>query len=181
MKPWTCPKCGKVIPKQQGIGGHTRHCGTTQAELFWTKVDKSPGPDACWPWKGRTLNRSYHKYGRFDRTGPLAYAHRAAWLFTHGPIPQGLHVLHRCDVPNCCNPKHLWLGTRQDNMDDMRNKGRRAVGERTKRTVLNEEKVRAIRKLRSGGLNYAEIGRKLGCPPAAARNVCIGLFWKHVV
>ena len=124
MKSWTCPNCGKVLRNHRGIGGHSRRCALTVDVLFWSKVDQSAGPEACWPWQARTLNRSYHKYGRFAKSGPMAYAHRVAWTFGRGPIPDGMHVLHKCDVPQCCNPKHLWLGTRDDNMADAAKKGR---------------------------------------------------------
>jgi hypothetical protein len=51
-------------------------------------------------------------------------AHRLAWEMAHGPIPEGMQVLHRCDEPRCCNPDHLFLGTASENMADMRAKGR---------------------------------------------------------
>ena len=51
-------------------------------------------------------------------------AHRVAWIKAYGPIPQGLHVLHKCDVKACVNPEHLFLGTHKDNMHDMKVKGR---------------------------------------------------------
>jgi hypothetical protein len=51
-------------------------------------------------------------------------AHRLAWEMARGAIPPGLHVLHRCDEPRCCNPEHLFLGTQAENMADMHRKGR---------------------------------------------------------
>jgi hypothetical protein len=95
-------------------------CGLTKADHFWIKVDKSAGPKACWPYS--RLDRL--GYGRFERKGPLVFAHRCAWIFTQGPIPTGLDVLHRCDNRRCCNPAHLFLGTHQENMLDMHRKGR---------------------------------------------------------
>ena len=59
-----------------------------------------------------------------DSTGRLISTHRAAGILTYGPIPDGLHVLHTCDNPPCCNPAHLFLGTPQMNTDDMISKGR---------------------------------------------------------
>jgi hypothetical protein len=54
-------------------------------------------------------------------------AHRLAFLMHYGNIPNSMHVLHRCDNPPCINPQHLFLGTNQDNMDDMVRKGRSAI------------------------------------------------------
>jgi hypothetical protein len=56
--------------------------------------------------------------------GSVWKAHRVAWTLANGPIPAGMHVLHTCDNPPCCNPGHLWLGTQADNMADMARKGR---------------------------------------------------------
>lgn len=97
----------------------------TIEERFWQKVAKGI-ESACWPWQARKLKQGY---GQFQiRRGLWKYAHRMAWELTHGNIPEGLHVLHSCDHPPCCNPKHLWLGTHQQNMADMKLKGRHRKG-----------------------------------------------------
>lgn len=62
------------------------------------------------------------------RSSKLITTHRAAWIVTHGPIPDGLQVLHRCDNPPCCNPAHLFLGTQLDNVSDMNAKRRHGGG-----------------------------------------------------
>lgn len=86
---------------------------------FWSRVDKS---GACWLWTGPTLPNGY---GRCTSPTQLdAYTHRFSWEMAHGAIPDGLCVLHRCDVRNCVNPAHLFLGTYADNNHDMRAKGR---------------------------------------------------------
>lgn len=95
-------------------------------ELFWSHVEKTDG--GCWPWHGASLRG----YGKFNSRslGRQGYAHRWAYEFTRGPIPDGLHVLHHCDNPPCCNPDHLFLGTHLDNVADMNAKGRGAKGDR---------------------------------------------------
>lgn len=88
------------------------------AGRFWSKVDKGPG---CWTWTGATQN---YGYGAVTIHGLTRRAHRVSWELAHGPIPDGLHVCHRCDNPPCVNPDHLFLGTAQDNVDDKDAKGR---------------------------------------------------------
>ena len=80
-------------------------------------------PDGCWRWKGA---KTVDGYGTFGGGGlPFtARAHRVSWELFVGPIPEGAHVLHRCDNPGCVNPEHLWLGTAKDNSDDKYAKGR---------------------------------------------------------
>lgn len=96
-------------------------------ERFWSKVEKGRG---CWLWKADV---STSGYGRFWITGPNArqvQAHRFAYEDVVGPIPEGMWVLHTCDNPPCVRPDHLFLGTQQDNTDDMVAKGRQAQGDR---------------------------------------------------
>nr|WP_087475466.1 HNH endonuclease signature motif containing protein [Nitrospira cf. moscoviensis SBR1015] len=75
----------------------------------------------CWLWTGGSSTRGY---GQFRMLGRGWRAHRAAWTIYRGPIPDGLHVLHKCDVTSCVNPDHLFLGTPLDNARDKESKGR---------------------------------------------------------
>lgn len=75
----------------------------------------------CWIWM-----RSLYPcgYGIVSLNGKPRSAHRVSWEVHNGPIPDGLCVLHRCDVKQCINPTHLFLGTKKDNTADMHEKGR---------------------------------------------------------
>ena len=79
----------------------------------------------CWLWLGYT---SKSGYGRFSIKGNQFYAHRIAYEIFIDKIPTGFQVCHKCDIPNCVNPEHLFLGTQRDNMEDMKTKGRSTKG-----------------------------------------------------
>lgn len=93
----------------------------TLTERFWAKVDRSAGPDGCWPFIGAC---NHDGYGLFSTPDALVAASRVAWEITVGLILGGLWVLHHCDNPPCCNPTHLFLGTNSDNQRDSVAKGR---------------------------------------------------------
>lgn len=82
-------------------------------------------PDGCWLFQGSLTDRGYGRV-RFTPNGPYTRLHRYSYEQVNGPIPDGMHVLHKCDVRNCCNPDHLFLGDQDDNMQDMIQKGRAA-------------------------------------------------------
>jgi hypothetical protein len=116
-----------------------------QIAKFWAKINIL-GPDDCWEWKSPTSSKGY---GRYTVGGKTIYAHRIAWELTHGSIPKGLFVCHHCDNRKCINPNHMFLGTNQDNVDDMVNKGRNFIpkGEKQGSAKLTEEQVMEIRRL----------------------------------
>ena len=68
--------------------------------------------------------KSKEGYPRIWRNGKFVYMSRYLWESCYGEIPEGMLVLHKCDNPSCINPGHFFLGTNQDNMDDMGRKGR---------------------------------------------------------
>ncbi len=87
---------------------------------FWQYVDIK-GQDECWNY---TRCKDEWGYGEIKYFGKNIRTHRLAYQLTFGSIPNGKLVLHRCDNPACCNPHHLFIGTNEDNMKDMRAKQR---------------------------------------------------------
>ena len=93
------------------------------SERFWSRVDQSGGPDACWTW---TAGGDQSGYGLVSVDGRNQRTHRVSWVLHHGAIPLGLLVLHYCDNPPCVNPAHLHLGDTAQNMREMSERRRGA-------------------------------------------------------
>jgi hypothetical protein len=83
-------------------------------EKFWRKVKRGEATD-CWPWLGFKKSSGH---GLTSYKSMPIHASRKAWILTHGEIRNGLCVNHRCDNAECCNPAHMYLGSRADNMAD---------------------------------------------------------------
>lgn len=95
-------------------------------EHFWSRVDRSGGTDACWPWRPSAARGEYGQTA--NPRGLSAVAHRVSWeIATGAPPPDHLQVCHSCDFPPCVNPSHLWLGTNRDNAIDCIAKNRRPI------------------------------------------------------
>lgn len=106
--------------------------------------------------------------------------HRVYYELLHGPIPEGLHVCHRCDNRRCCNPDHLFLGTPAENMHDCDNKERRPKGSTHWRARFTEADVRAIRARHAAGADQAVLAAEYGVSQAAISDVCRRRTWRHV-
>jgi hypothetical protein len=144
---------------------------------FWAKVDSKGGPDACWPFQGC---RDKWGYAHTAIKHKRVQAHRKAYELSVGEIPAGMCLLHSCDNPPCCNPKHLRLGTNAENVADKMRKGRHPVGVEAYNAKLNEEKVREMRRLRQEGMTYKKLGALFQINYTTARYVCRGDNWGHV-
>src|SRR5690349_6165276 len=108
-------------------------------ERFWSRVDKLSDPNGCWVWIGYRHNGTHGRRGIISIKGKDIYVHRFSWEIHNGEIPKDMCVCHRCDNPICVNPDHLFLGTHQDNVRDMVQKGRSARGSKNSHSILTEE------------------------------------------
>ncbi len=137
-----------------------------------------PEPNTgCWLWTSALNDAGYGDY----RTIRTRRAHRLSWEIYNGPIPKGMHILHRCDLPCCVNPRHLFLGNHQDNMDDMNAKGRqRHPKEQYHHTKVTPKQVLEIRVLRQAGLSFRAIGKEYGVSRHCIANICYGRTWTYI-
>lgn len=90
-------------------------------EHFLSKVMPEPNT-GCWIWLAHCYKNGY---GQFHIKRHPHLAHRISYTLFRGEIPGGMFVCHQCDMPQCVNPEHLFLGTHEENMDDARKKGRK--------------------------------------------------------
>ena len=145
---------------------------------FWRYVNKT---DGCWVWIGGRRNG---RYGDFAVGHPNKHmlAHRFSWTLHNGPVPTGLHVLHKCDNPPCVNPDHLFLGTAADNARDKVSKGRqsRVQGERHHNAKLCVSKVQDIRRECATGTTQREAAKKYGVSQRLVYMVVHKQIWSHV-
>ena len=136
---------------------------------LWDRVRIGTSTE-CWPYEGP---RSEDGYGIVGRQGK---AHRLAYVERCGPIPEGMHVLHHCDTPPCCNPAHLFLGTNHDNVLDRHDKGRSFL---PSRRVLSSLGVATARKLRSNGVIQQAIADQLGVSRGHIAHITAGCLPKN--
>lgn len=147
---------------------------------FWRHVDIR-SPAECWEWKGKVGN---HGYGVFwlDARRTLT-AHRAAWLAHHGEMPKLECVCHTCDNRKCCNPTHLFAGTRGDNNRDMFAKGRNGHrdvrGERHPQRKLTDAQVLEIRKRVAAGEVQKRLAEEYGVHFSTINDV-VRRNWRHL-
>lgn len=133
--------------------------------------------NGCWLWTRNILLG----YGRIGIGGKNYLAHRiSAHLWLGMPLDSKLNSCHHCDVPRCCNPIHLFVGTHKDNMADAAKKGRTTQGTKSPNSKLTDDCVREIRRLWRGGMKTKDISDRFPASRSVVSSVCNGKSWKHI-
>jgi predicted XRE-type DNA-binding protein len=161
---------GKKLPKLSFV----------DIDRFISKITLG-SENECWMWKGGKFSNGY---GVFHLARKLVKAHRVSFQLFVNDIPDGWEICHRCDVKLCCNPAHLFLGDSNDNIQDMKRKGRNgsAHGSKHGQAKLTDEEVRKIRYLYSqGDLLQKEIAAQFGIQQQHVSDLVLNNNWKHLV
>lgn len=142
-------------------------------------VERLKSSGDCLLWSGAVDTSGY---GLIRYMGKLHKAHRLSYMLSKGKIPEGMLVCHKCDVPLCCNPDHLFLGTMQDNMDDREAKGRgvRKEGEAHGMSKLTADTVREARERFSKGESAYLLAKCYGVAHSSMWKVVTNQSWRSV-
>lgn len=148
----------------------------TQAN-FYDRLFMEPN-SGCWLWEGPINQHGYAKARMGgSRSSPKVFVHRWIHERTTGKIPNGLFVCHKCDVPSCVNPGHLFVGTNKDNVLDMNRKGRQSVGEHRPMSKLTEQNIKDIRDSTD---TLRALGERFGVAHSVIARIKQRKKWKHV-
>lgn len=183
-----CELCGKNETyrtgnkKPDGTPYYERRCyqcvkehgRRTVEERFFQNVDKSGD---CWEWTGLKDKAGYGLFGL--GTNSNVGAHRWSYGHFNGTPPGNLFVCHRCDNPSCVNPNHLFLGTHQDNMTDMVEKGRAnsLKGEDSPNSTITERQAREIY---NDSRSHRKIAKIYGISHSTVSAIKNKRIWKHI-
>jgi hypothetical protein len=170
--------CGEMTRGGTYRRGHYLNPMRPAEERFWRHVKRS---DGCWLWQG---GLSTDGYGRIRQPGKRSkvLAHRFSYARHYGPIPDGLWVLHRCDVRACVRPDHLFLGTHADNMRDKVTKGRQPStrGEKNPRAKLTAGQVLLIRERHRQGESRDALAQAFGVTYETVAMIVRRATWTHL-
>jgi hypothetical protein len=156
---------------------------------FWSKVDVK-GDDECWPWRGHLTPRGHGRWyvSSFASSGASeagrVYAHRQAYMFYYGRIPDGLFCCHTCLEKSCCNPHHLFLATPAESVRNNIRRGLVKSGSALVCAKLTETAVSEIRRryasAQAGGTSHTKLAKEYGVTAGAIQLVLNRRNWKDV-
>ena len=146
-------------------------------ERFHAKYRKDES--GCWIWMASCAGMGY---GQIKLPGERRqiYAHRLSYLIHKGPLPEGKQICHTCDNPKCVNPDHLFVGTSQDNHDDMKEKKRHTYRQQSKTAKITEEQARQVLGMVGLGIKQTVIAKAFGLSQVQVSRIKLGQRWKHL-
>ena len=149
----------------------------SEIERFNSKFLKL-GEDQCWPWQAGRFDNGY---GQFFLRRQSIGAHRIAYIIAYGDYDDVLFVCHNCNHKFCVNPKHLYLGTHEQNMQDAVQDGLSNKGEKNGQCLLTEQEVINIRELYSTSMySQREVARIFKISQALVNNILLNKNWSHI-
>lgn len=149
----------------------------TPEKRLWGNVDKS-NLNGCWLWLGATQSPGY---GTLRMAGRKIFTHRLAYELANGSIGPNMDVCHKCDNPPCCNPAHLFLGTRMMNIHDSAEKGRMKRGSKHHNAKLNEGDVLEMRRLyQSNTFSQSKLAGQFGVSITTVNHILNRKTWKQI-
>lgn len=149
----------------------------TQVEKnrFLSNIKKEE--NGCWTWTGYKMKNGY---GQLRYQSTAVYTHRFSWYIHNGEFDLTLCLCHKCDNRACCNPEHMFLGTRTDNQNDMVAKKRQAVGQAVG-GVFTEADVREMHRLvKQEGKTQTYVAELFRTNPGHISNIINGHKWGHL-
>lgn len=158
---------------------HTPH--EERVKRFWAKTQ--PQGNGCIYWMG-SRGGGRNNYGLTSYNGKGITTHRLSWILTHGPIPDGGWILHKCDNPPCVNPEHLYIGDNKQNVRDRIERhgppdaSRLPIrrGTQAWANKLSEDQVREIRKRWAPGMSKI-FAKEYGVDPSNILLIIRGDTW----
>jgi len=142
-------------------------------ERICDKIDIGD-PDECWEWTAALNNKGYPM---INYEGKVQLATRLIYRTVNGPLESEECILHFCDEPACCNPRHLQKGSQLDNIEDCVSKGRNARGQKHNFAKLTEADVLAIR---ADPRNHNQTAKAYGISRETVRNIRQRRTWQHL-
>ena len=140
-------------------------------------VDKISSDSGCWLWTGSTHKQGYGKISFRGKTQP---SHRISYELFNGSIPKNMMVCHKCDNTKCVNPRHLFLGTAMDNMQDKVSKGRHKGAKQGSLHHKSKLTEFAVKEIINSNMNQYQLAEIHGVSQSTISSIKAGKKWRHV-
>lgn len=160
-----------------GVAFRNKSIALPPQKIFLKNISREGHPNGCWIYKvGK-------RYGKIQVGSKTVSAHRFSYEFHFGPIPDKAYVCHKCDVTQCVNPEHLWLGTSKDNKQDMlkKNRGNFPRGSKHHNSQLNELQVAEIKYRLFKYEGVTKLAKEFNVSRCLIDQIRSGRSWIHVV